>query len=80
MGVMTGAGLTGAAGGAGLAGAGATLAGGGEKCGTLICGATEIADKIKAEIMLHLAIPSRVKNTSSESEVTIQRTGQCLSW
>ena len=51
---MTGAGvgLTGA--GAGFAGAGATRTGAGVKCGALKCGATLIAEKIKAEIMLLL--------------------------
>lgn len=49
---MTGAGvgLTGA--GAGFAGAGATRIGAGVKCGALKCGATLIAEKIKAEIIL----------------------------
>ena len=53
---MTGAGvgLTGA--GAGFAGAGATRTGAGVKCGALTCGATLIAEKIKAEIMLLLQV------------------------
>ena len=50
-----GVGLTGA--GAGLTtGAGATRTGAGVKCGALKCGATLIAEKIKAEITLLLQV------------------------